>query len=595
MTIKNRGIRYHIGLMAIAASCGLFTACGQADVNTKEGLLDALENREQLDKAIPKISGMVTRPQELEPFVPALMNLYMKGSAFDREVIQALAAYGKPEVDEALKKAADVPNDYKQVMQAAYGAKNTGNLEVVTKLLNVYDKQSNPEVKRVILEIGTAVHSDGITKKALDTLNGNVDDTPFTLLRTSCDVLAFQKNADQSVVDTLMKILYHQDGVGRTLTSNCTKALLALNKDIVAPALLKAFKMENNDLNAYVAAHPDTMTPETIRNNTANSLALFRYTDAVEPMLDYVGNTRTIPVPGTLAIRPVTDPAWQMWASLVGVAAQSTIFALNDIGVKGNKRAKEIFTDIFNWTMPYKSKFKNAIELTGTTNIEVSQRVNAYRVLRENDLISTTEAVEMVNSLKDEEFQDEKKLRPWARASIGTDMVTYSAITAKPGETGKVWAAFNALKANEFKVPVPDDPNAPKTPHFNDAVSQRIDDVKPAFELADKCDNNAGCYASELKDADKNEASASYIRAKILYELGFSGEHKYFDVICDEYKKLDVFGQLYGTKALAQLGTKDDVPRIEQLIKDLASNMNQIQYQAAKPNLEGLITTLSSK
>ena len=593
MTVKNRGIRYHIGVFAIAASCALFSACSQADVNTPEGLLKSLESHKQLDKAIPKISSMVTHPQDLEPYVPALMDLYMKGSSFDREVIQALAAYGKPDVDAALKKAASNSKDYKQVMQAAYGAKKTGNIEVISQLLSGFDAQSNPEVKRVILEIGTSVKSDGLTKKALDILNSNVDETSFNLLRTSCDVLANQK--DPNAVDTLMKILYHQDGVGRTLTSNCTKALLALDREVVAPVLLKAFKLENPDLNEYVKAHPDTLTPETIRNNTANALALFRYEDAVEPMLDYLGNTHTIPVPGTLAIRPVLDPGWPAWASLVGIAAQSTIFALNDIGVKGNERAKKIFTDIFNWTNDYKSKFKYAIELTGTTNIEVSQRVNAFRALRENDLISNAETLEMVNALKGEEFQDEKKLRPWARASIGTDMVTYCAITAKPGDTQTIWNAFNELKSNEFNVPVPEDPDAPKQPHMNDGVSKRIDDVKPAFELADRCSNTYSCFAKELENADKIEASASYIRTKIIYELGFSGDHQYFDVICDEFKKLDAFAQMYATKSLAQLGNREDVPKIEELITKLSREMNQIQYQAAKPNLEGLITTLSNK
>ena len=594
MTKKNRGIRHHIGMFALAASCVLFSACSQADVNTPEGLLKALESQKQLDKAIPKISSMVTHPQDLEQYIPALKALYMKGSSFDREVIQALAAYGKPEVDEALLKAAQNSKDYKQVMQAAYGAKKTGNIEVISKLLNVFENQSNPEVKRVILEIGTAVKSDGLTKKALEILNSNVDETPFNLLRTSCDVLANQK--DPNAVETLMRILYHQDGVGHTLTTNCTKALLALDRDVVAPVLLKAFKLENQALNEYVKAHPDTLTPETIRNNTANALALFRYKEAVEPMLDYLGNTHTIPVPGTLAIRPVLDPGWPAWASLVGIAAQSTMFAINDIGVRDNQRAKKILVDIFNWTSEYKSKFKYAIELTGTTNIEVSQRVNAFRVLRENDLITTTETVEMVNSLKGEEFKDEKKLRPWARAAIGTDMVTYSAITAKPGEINTVWKAFDDMKAPdaEFSVPVPTDPDAPKVPSMNDSVSQRIEDVKPVFELADRC-SNPSCYAKELENADKNEAAASYYRTKIIYELGFSGDHQYFDVICDEFKKLDVFGQMYATKALAQLGNKDDVPQIEELIGTLARDMNQIQYQAAKPNLEGLITTLSNK
>ncbi len=598
MTMKNRGIQRYFFVSLVLAGFGLMASgCSQIDVSTEEGLKEALAKREKMDKAISKVSGMSGHPEDIQKFVPELVQLYADGSSFDREVIQALSGSQDKRAYASLKKAVNSP-DYKQVMQAAIGIKNlaksdasdeTSGKEIQNALLGLYDKQVNPEVKRVILETGTVIQSEAITQKAIDVLNDKIDETPFNLLRTSCDVLAFQK--DPKAVDTLMKVVYHQDGVGRTLTTNCTRALLALDKSVVAPVLLKAYKLENKELMAYVEAHPDTLTPETLRNNTANSLALYRYKPAVEPMLDYIGNTRTIPVPGTLAIRPNTDPAWQMWASLVGVAAQSTLFALNDIGLRGNERAKTILTDIFHWTTPYKSKFKNAIELTGTTNIEVSQRVNAFRALRENDLLTNAETVEMVNSLKGEEFQDERTYRNWARATMGTDMVTYSAITSKAGDTATVWAAFNAMKSAEFNVPVPEDPKAPKAPHFNDSVSQRIEDVKPAFEIADKCDTNAGCYAEALKAKDVN----GYVRIKVLYELGLSGDPKYFDVVASEYKNLDVFGQLYGTKALAQLGTKDKAQAVRDLNTRLSREMNQLQYQGAKPNLEGLVTILENK
>ena len=590
MTIKTRGIRHIAGLAILAFGLGT-TACNSIDVNTDEGLKEAITKRENLDKAIPKISGMLTKPEKLKEFVPELVDLYMSdNSAFDREVIQALAVTGDSRANIAFGRAAE-SDDNKQVMDAARGVRLTGDPNVMSKLLSIYDKQIDPEVKRVILEIGTTVKAQELSDLAQKILNGNVDETPFNLLRASCDVLAFQQ--DVKAVDTLMRVVYHQDGVGRTLTANCTRALLALPKDVVAPVLLKAYKLENEELMAYVDKHPDTLTPESIRNNTVNALALYRYADAVDPILDYIGNTRTIPVPGTLAIRPADDPAWQMWASLVGVAAQSSLFALNDIGIKDNARAKQILMDIFNWTVPYKSKFKNAIELTGTTNIEVSQRVNAFRTLRENDLVSTDEVLKMIESLKGEEFQDEKKWRPFARASIATDMITYCAVTSKEGDLGKIWKAFNDMKAKdaEFYVPVNEDPDAPKVQHYNDSISQRIDDVKSAFEMADAANLNPEKYAEYLKRDDLT----GYQLAKVMYELGLSNDHKYFETICDNYKRLDVFGQLYGTKALAQLGTKADVPAIEALIKTLAVEMNQIQYIAAKPNLEGLITTLNNK
>ena len=589
MTMNRRALGGLTALVMVAGAFGL-SGCGQVDVNTPEGLEKAIKSRQKLEKAIPKVSSMLARPDEMKPLIPALVDLYQDGSSFDREVIQALASSGDALADSAFRKAVK-STDYKQVIQAAYGIKKTGNRDIQNELLGVYDNQKNPDVKRAILETGTAIKNENIARKAMDILNGDLDETPFTLLRTSCDVLAYQEIPE--AVETLLIAIYHQDGVGRSLSSNCTKALLALDKDVVGPVLLKAYKLEDEKLQQFVKDHPDTLTNETIRNNTANALALYRYTEAVEPMLDYIADTKTIPVPGTLAIRPNTDPAWQMWASLVGVASQSTLFSLNDIGIHGNQRAKQVLTELFNWTMPYKSKFKNAIELTGSTNIEVSQRVNAYRLLRENDLISNTETLALIEKLKGEEFQNERTFRNWARASIGTDMVTYSAVTSKSGDTSTIWAAFNAMKESGgvFFVPVPEDPDAPKPDHYNDGVSQRIANVKGAFELADKCDTNAECYATALKAANVG----NYERIKAVYELGLSGDHKYFEVVASVYKNLDVFGQLYGTKALAQLGTKDDVESIKQLNEKLSKEMNQLQYQTAKTSLEGLITTLKNK
>lgn len=589
MTMKYSAFRRLVGLSVIAGFLGI-AGCSQIDVNTPEGLKEALESKQKLEKAIPKVSSMLARPDEMKPLIPALVKLYQDGSMFDREVIQALASTGAQEADPAFDKAAD-STDYKQVIQAAYGVKKSGNKAIQDKLLGIYDKQVNPEVKRAILETGTTIINEKIAEKAMNVLQGDLSETPFVLLRTSCDVLAEQKYP--AAVQTLLVAIFHQDGVGRSLSSNCTKALLTLDKATVAPVLLEAYKLENKPLQEYVKAHPDTLTNETVRNNTANALALYRYNEAIEPMIDYIADTKTIPVPGTLAIRPNTDPAWQMWASLVGVASQSTLFSLNDIGIQGNQRAKQVLTDLFSWTMPYQSKFKNAIELTGTTNIEVSQRVNAYRLLRENDLISNAETIALINLLKGEEFQDERTLRNWARASIGTDMVTYSAITSKSGDLDTVWNAFNEMKQKDgvFFVPPQEDPNAPKLQHYNDSVFQRIDDVKPAFVLADNCNTSAECYATKLKDTK----ISNYERIKAIYELGLSGDHKYFEDIANAYKNLDVFGQLYGTKALAQLGTSADVQAIRDLNQKLSKEMNQLQYQTAKTNLEGLITTLSNK
>ncbi len=628
--MKNRGIRRYIVLGMIAATV-LTAGCGQIDVSTDEGLHEALQKGEKLDKAIPKIQGMMTNQTRLAEFVPDLVALYKRGSSFDREVIEALSSSSDPAADEAFEHCLNTEGNFKdnkQMMRAAIGIKNTKNAGLQKRLISMYPKMKDPEVRRVILETGLSIKNKEITNLAVQVLNDNIEETPFALLRTSCDVLEYQQ--DNSTVDTLIRVVYHQDYVGRTLTTNCTRALMALDRDVVAPVLLTAYKLENKDLMDYVSKHPDTLTPESIRNNTANALALYRYEEAVPAMLDYIGDTKTIPVPGTLAIRPPADPAWQMWASLVGVASQSTLFAINDIGVRNYKdRAKPLLTDLFHWTDDYKRKFKNAIDLTGTTNIEVSMRVNAFRTLRENDLITRDEVIEMIHTLKGEEFLNEAKFRPYARVDIGTDMVTYCAITSRKGDLDTIWAEFDKLREEEYKVPTPEDPDAPKAPHFNDKANNRITDTKAAFQLAEECDTSAECYAKALED----KAINGYSRIKAIYEIGLSGEQNCgeaevivkeeipapapadgeapaapkvvekkvkkniscFDLISREYKNLDAFGQLYGTKALAQLGSKKDVDKVKALNKELSRTMNQIQYQTAKIQLEGLVTTLESK
>ncbi|MCL2325888.1 MAG: hypothetical protein FWC40_05245 [Proteobacteria bacterium] len=577
-----------LGLAAIAASFGFMAACTPIDVDTDDGLMRALESRKRLDRAIPRLMSISASPGRLEPFIPLLVKMYEEGSPFDREIITALASSGNPLADSAFKKAAE-STDFKQVIQAAHGARATQSAEVQNLLLKNFDRQVNPEVRRVILDTGTTIKSSAIAAKAKSILNGNLDETPFSLLRTSCNVLEFQKDPDAA--GTLLLAGFHMDGVGRSLGPDCRRALMALGRDVAVPVLLTAFKLENKDLNIYIEKHPDTMTADTVRSDTANMLAIFRAKEAIGPMLDFVGNTRRIPVPGTLAIRPAGDPAWAQWASLVGAASQAAFFAINDIGVRDNARAKTIFTDIFNWTEPFKIKFRNAIELTGTTNIEVSQRVNAFRVLRENELVSTEEVAAMVNVLKGEEFADERTFRNWARAAIATDMLTYLAITARNGDTKALWQLFNDMQEKEFAVPAPENEDAPLMAHANDTIVQRINAVRPAFELADRCDTRAACYAGALG----NEGLSNYERIKIVYELGLSGDHQFFEVICGVYGSFDLFGQIYATNALANLGTAADIERIRTLSRTLAGTMSQIHYQTARINLENLIITLANK
>lgn len=584
-------------LAALFLTMGCFSACTNIDVDTEDGLMNALVKRERLDKAIPKITSIMSNPQKIAPYIDVLTEMYMKGSAFDRDVITALAQAGDPKADKAFEKAA-ASTDPKQVMQAAFGVKKTHNADIQKKLLDRWADMKNPEIKRVILDTGTTIKSDAIAGKAKEILSGSFDDTPYALLRASCNVLAFQQ--DPSAADTLVIALFHMDQAGHSLTNDCTKALLALGKETVTPLLIKAYNLENAELNKFIDEHPDTMTYDTVRNNMANDLAIMRASEGVKPMLDFIGNTKQIPIPGTLVMKPSGDPAWIQWASLVGASSQASFFAVNDIGLAGNEAdAKRIFMDILNWTDAYKAKFKNAIKLTGTTNIEVSQRVNAFRVMRENGLITPEETLAFINGLKGDEFKDEATLRHYARASIATDMITYIAVTAKSGEVKTLWQAFSDMKAADGIFYLPEEEaNNPRSNHPNINISKRIEDVLPAFELADTCDASAPCYAKAVFNADgsvNDSKESNYQRIRAVYEFGNTGEHEYFDSICKLYRTFDMFGQVYATKALAKLGTKEDIPAIENLIQELAKSMNQIAYQSAKPNLENLIITLRNK
>ena len=197
------------------------------DLNTPEGLQAALNKREKLHKAIPKISEMASEPEALLPYVSALKQLYQNGSAFDREVLAALvaAANAGADVHAEMEKAA-ASSDYKQVILAAECAKATKDALLQAKLLDVFDNQFNPEVKAAILETGLTIKNDAVTDTAIAILKGNLDQTPFLLLRVSCNVLAFQKSP--KAADALRKAIPYIDAAGRSLASECKAALDAI-------------------------------------------------------------------------------------------------------------------------------------------------------------------------------------------------------------------------------------------------------------------------------------------------------------------------------------------------------------------------------
>ncbi len=228
----------------------------QLDLDTPEGLEAALSKRRRLDLAIPKICGMTAEPESLMPYVPALKQLYQDGSAFDREVILALsaAADAGADVHAEMEKAA-ATMDYKQIIIAADCAKRTKDVQLQSKLLDGYDKQYNPEVKRAILETGLTIQSDAIAEKAIATLNGKYEETPPALLRTSCNVLAYQKSPKSA--EALLRVIPYVDAAGRTMAPDCTEAFSALDKHVTCAALRSALNSDNQSLKDYVKAHPE--------------------------------------------------------------------------------------------------------------------------------------------------------------------------------------------------------------------------------------------------------------------------------------------------------------------------------------------------
>ena len=74
MTMNRRALGGLTALVMVAGAFGL-SGCGQVDVNTPEGLEKAIKSRQKLEKAIPKVSSMLARPDEMKPLIPALVDL----------------------------------------------------------------------------------------------------------------------------------------------------------------------------------------------------------------------------------------------------------------------------------------------------------------------------------------------------------------------------------------------------------------------------------------------------------------------------------------------------------------------------------------
>ncbi len=588
--MKRFWMKWIIYACAAAISFGAL-ACNAYDVETEKGMKAALSEKKHLDKAMAKLASLSSTPDEIKPYGAELSALYLVGSSYDREVIQILASLGDTAYDEAYLKAAN-SDDFKQVQSAALAAKNSESDAVIETLLSKFDTTRDPDTKRLLMEAGLTKKDAGLAKKATELLLGDLERTPIGLLRTSCNVLAYQRDPESA--EASLRGIFFADDAGRSIATECAKALTSLGKDVAGPILVEVFKLENEKLNAYVDQHPDRLTPDTLRFHAAVNLAKLRYAEGVDVMLDFLQDMKPIVAPGALVLKPIDDSAWINWGALVGTASQEIIFAINDIGVQGNERAAEVLMNIYAWGPEIAKKYKKPIDLTGSFNIEISLRVNSVRVLLENDLLTPERYNTILEALKDPSFEQNRGFRPAARASLVTDLITYMAIASKPAQLESVWGYFDKLREKELQNPATEKHPAPnlEDPYDFKPVVKRIADTKSTFELADECGDTAACYEQVL---EKKDEGSYYPRIKAAYEIGKINDHKYFAPLLKNYAEYDAYGQMFVTSALAAIGTKDDIPAVIELREKLRKDLAPQIFASAQTYLDSLVIILENK
>lgn len=570
---------------------GSVVACTSYDVNTEEGMKASLSERKNLDKAIAKLNELGTQSDKLKPYSTQLNALYMAGSAYDRDVIALLANIGDPALSEAYEKAAQ-SEDFKQVQSAALAAKNSQADGVIKILLGKFDTTRDPDTKRMLMEAGLVKKDASLAKKAAELLNGDLEHTPIALLRTSCNVLTFQRDPDSA--QAALRGIFFADDAGRNIAAECGKALTSLGKDIAGPILMEVFKLENVELNKYVEQHADRLTPDTLRFHAAVNMAKLRYEPGVEVMVAFLNDMKPIVAPGALVLKPIDDPAWINWGALVGTASQEIIFAINDIGIEGNEDAAAALMQMYAWGPEIAKKYKKPMDLTGSFNIEISLRVNSVRALLENDLVTPERMDIILNALKDPSFEENRGFRPAARASLAMDLITYMAIASNPAQTETVWGFFDKLREKELQNPATEKNPAPnlEDPYDFKPVVKRIADVKSTFALADECGDTAACYEKVLESKDEGNY---YPRIKAAFEIGKLKDNKYFAVLVKNYANFDAYGQMFLTNALAATGTKEDIPSVIELRDKLKGELAPQIFASAQTYLDSLVTILENK
>ncbi len=569
----------------IIVACFLAHAgCDTIDLNTDEGIKKALTRKEKLNEAMKEIKSLSSDRARLATFGPELAALYVDGSNFDREVLGYLTAIADIKYKDAYLKAAK-SEDSKQLLQAASVISTLKIEEAVPDLIQAYDKARDHDLRRAIMEVGLSVPSKDMAKLAHELLRDKgPDDVPIANLRLACRVLDFQVMPEAAPV--LIKAVFYADAVGRNIAEDCSAAVLALGRPVI-PDLLAAFKLEDEDLNRFISRNQDRMTPESVVLAAATMLGKLRAIEGREALLTWLADPTPIRPPAALAMKSHADPAWMEWAALIGQTTQEVIFSLNDIGVEGDENAKKVLLDIYRWVEPYPTKYQRPIDLTGMNMIEISARVNAARVLAENGFLDDETLKGLLNVLKDPSFNDDRKLRPAARAALAQDLVTYLAITSRPGWTESVWTFFDEMAKNELA----EKPDA-KIKYDLEPSRQRIADMKSTYELADDCQDSAACFLNSLDDLSPEN---NYRRIKAVYEIGRSGRHDYFDIVLKGYEHFDAFGLIFATDALARLGLPEDITKVENEIERLSQSRDAQYFMLLRNYLNPLRATLRAK
>ena len=573
-----------VGLLAAVA---LVSGCkDELDVKTEERRLKkALSSGEKLDQAMAEIKSKSSDREELAKYGSELQELYLKGSEFDRDILRYLVLIEDAEYAEAYIKAVKSGDP----LQVRPGAGAIGNLKLkegTPALVEAFNTTADADIKEAILEAAGLIKSDDMRDLAAGLLREKEPgDVPIAQLRKAC--VALQTQADASTVDVLLKAMFFSDEVGRDIHKECSQALMAIGKPAI-PSTLELLKFQNESVNSYISRHSDRRTRENIILGAVTLLAKLRAADAREPILDYLADPKVIQPPDALAVKAADDPQWFEWAGLIGQVVQETIFALNDIGVEGNEKAKTVLLGIYKWEEPYPAKFERATDYVNM--VEVSARVNAARVLAENRFLEDEETLMLIlNTLKDPGFDNIRKLRPAARAAIATDLVTYLGIVAKPDWKEKVWSFFNEMSKAEFA----DDPKA-KIKFELAPTRDRIAKMESTFDLAAECGDSMACYAKLIESTD--DEKDHFRKVKAAYELGRSGVHDpYFDLLLNNFDSFDAFGYMFVADALIRLGTAEDIPKVKAKLAKLEQELGTQSLSTIKGYLEPLMVTLANK